>query len=108
MISNRFYWFQIHFKLLHWQFSLSDVVRRLEGELESANADSRYFSAELARTTARLERSQERNAKTMAETATMAAELEDAAITIQGHTLRKVDLLCQHADLSSQNSALRQ
>ena len=44
----------------------------------------------------------------MAKVATMAAELEDAAITIQGQKLRKAELLRRHADLSSQNSALRQ
>ena len=84
------------------------MVRRLEQQLERVMDNARYYSAELARTTARLERSQERNAMTMAETATMAAELGDAAITIQGQTLRKTELLRRHAYLSSQNSALRQ
>ena len=107
-ISIRFHLFQIHFKLLHWQFSLSDVVCRLEQQLERVMDDARYYGAELARTTARLERSQERNAMTMAETATMAAELEDAAITIKGQKARKTELLRQHAELTSQNSALRQ
>ena len=81
-----FHLFQIHFKLLHWQFSLSDEVRRLEEEIECVNA-------EVARTKAGYERVEECNAKTMAEVATLAGDLVEATMTIQGNELRNVDLL---------------
>ena len=63
------------------------MVRRLEEELDSANGESRHLSAELARTTARLERLQER---------------------IQGHALTNSHLVSRNADLLSRNSVLRQ
>ena len=93
MVSNRFYGFQIHFKLLQWQFSLSDMVRRLEEELDSSNGESRNFSAELVRNTARYERAQEHNTKTMAEVATLTGDLEEANLTIHGHALRNIYLM---------------
>ena len=69
------------------------MVRRLEEELESANAESRHLSAELVRTTARYERAQEHNTKTMAEVATLTRDLEEANLTIHGHVLKNTDLL---------------
>ena len=96
-----FHLFQIHFKLLHWQFSLSYEVRRLQEEIECVNA-------EVARTKAGYEGVEECTAKTMAKVAIMAAELQDVAITIQGQKLRRAELLRRHANLLSQNSVLRQ
>ena len=78
------------------------MVRHLEEELESANAYSRHFSAELVRTTARYERAQERNTKTMAEVATLTGDLEEANITIHGHKLRNTDLLSRLSALRHQ------
>ena len=93
MISNRFYSFQIHFKLLDWQFSLSDMVRRLEEELDSANGESRHLSAELARTTARYKRAQKHNTKTMAEVTTLTGDLEEANLTVHINMMRNADLM---------------
>ena len=69
------------------------MVRRLEVELDSSNGESRHFSAELVRTTARYERAQEHNTKTMAEVATLTGDLEEANLTIHGHALRNIDLM---------------
>ena len=69
------------------------MVRRLEEELDSANGESRHLSAELVRTTARYERAQEHNTKTMNEVSTLTGDLEEANLTVHGHALRNIDLM---------------
>ena len=65
-------------------------------------------TVELATTTAQLERAQKRNAEMIIQAATLAANLEDANITIQGHVATNSHLLSRNTDLLSRNSALRQ
>ena len=83
----------IDFKLLHWPFSLSDLVHHLEDELESAKT-------ELTTTRGRYERVQEHPAKLLAEVTTLTGDLEEANLTITRHVLR-------NKDLSNRFSALR-
>ena len=73
--------------------TVTDMVRRLEEELDSSNGESRHFNAELVRTSAQYERAQEHNTKTMAKVATQTGDLEEANLTIHGHTLRNIDLM---------------
>ena len=73
--------------------TVTDMVRRLEEELDSSNGESWHFNAELVRTSAQYEHAQEHNTKTMGKVATLTGDLEEANLTIHGHTLRNIDLM---------------